>query len=57
MKKIGPPITHFQNWRGENIPEKSSKKGVGGGVTIEMRAIIEWEEKCVLEMTMMVLAR
>ena len=42
--------------RGENIPEKSSKKGAGGGVTIGTRAAIEWEEKCVLEMMMMVLA-
>ena len=43
--------------RGENIPEKSSKRGVGGGVTVGMRAATEWEEKCVLEMTMMKLMR
>ena len=43
--------------RGENILEKSSKKGVGGGVTLGMRVATEWEKKCVLEMTMMVLAR
>ena len=43
--------------RGKKIPKESSKKGIGGGVMVGMRAEIEWEAKCVLVMTMMVLAR